>query len=107
MGFAFLGLKAHEYQEDFSKNLWPSLHPGPEGIFYWLYYAMTGLHALHLTIGLCVLLWLTRSTYPDMSQASNRQAMTVRSEIVGLYWHFVDIVWVFLWPLLYLMERHK
>jgi cytochrome c oxidase subunit III len=107
LGCAFMALKAHEYHDDFEKNLWPSTHPGPEGLFYWIYYAATGLHAVHITIGLCALIWLTRCTHLDMAEPGNRLTMEVRTEIVGLYWHFVDIIWVFLWPLLYLMERHN
>jgi len=71
-------------------------------IFFWLYFAMTGLHALHMIVGLGLMLWLLykafRGTFgPDYY-------MPV--EISGLYWHFVDIVWIFLFPLLYLLGRH-
>jgi len=71
-------------------------------IFFWLYFAMTGLHALHMIVGLGLMLWLLykafRGTFgPDYY-------MPV--EMSGLYWHFVDIVWIFLFPLLYLLGRH-
>jgi cytochrome c oxidase subunit 3 len=71
-------------------------------IFYWLYFAMTGLHALHMVIGLVLMSWLlykaSRNTF------SPEYYMPV--EMSGLYWHFVDIVWIFLFPLLYLLGRH-
>ncbi len=71
-------------------------------IFYWIYFAMTGLHALHMIVGLGVMAWLLfmawRNTY------SGEYYTPV--EVVGLYWHFVDIVWIFLFPLLYLLGRH-
>ncbi|NNE65845.1 MAG: hypothetical protein HKN33_04705 [Pyrinomonadaceae bacterium] len=71
-------------------------------IFYWLYFAMTGLHALHMVVGLIIMTWLLimawRSTYSAEYYAP--------VEVAGLYWHFVDIVWIFLFPLLYLLGRH-
>lgn len=71
-------------------------------IFFWIYFAMTGLHALHMIIGLGVMTWLLwkawRGTFTPEYYAP--------VEIAGLYWHFVDIVWIFLFPLLYLLGRH-
>ncbi len=71
-------------------------------IFFWIYFVMTGLHALHMVIGLGLMAWLGwkafRNTY------SSEYYMPV--EMSGLYWHFVDIVWIFLFPLLYLLGRH-
>lgn len=71
-------------------------------IFYWIYFVMTGLHALHMIVGLGVMLWLLvmawRGTYSALYYSP--------VEISGLYWHFVDIVWIFLFPLLYLLGRH-
>jgi cytochrome c oxidase subunit 3 len=71
-------------------------------IFFSLYFAMTGMHALHMIIGLGLLIWLF--------QAGRRGRFTPAYnspvEIIGLYWHFVDIVWIFLFPLLYLIGRH-
>jgi cytochrome c oxidase subunit 3 len=71
-------------------------------IFYWIYFVMTGLHALHMIVGLGLMTWLLwmawRGTYgPEYYSPV---------EISGLYWHFVDIVWIFLFPLLYLLGRH-
>jgi len=109
LGTVFLGVKAFEYRTEFVEHHVPG--PGFEfaepyakqaQIFFSLYFLMTGLHALHMIIGigvLAVLLWW-----------SMRRPMTrvhgSRIEIGGLYWHFVDIVWIFLFPLLYLIGRH-
>jgi len=71
-------------------------------LYFSLYFGMTGLHALHMIIGAGLLLWLIRDRLPAVSRRSNNTPV----EIVGLYWHFVDIVWIFLFPLLYLIDRH-
>jgi cytochrome c oxidase subunit 3 len=63
---------------------------------------MTGLHALHMVIGLGILAWMLRWA---RNGTINRE-YTSPIEISGLYWHFVDIVWIFLFPLLYLLGRH-
>ena len=70
-------------------------------LFYWLYFAMTGLHALHLAIGIALLLVVAGRLHG--AQAKN---LGNHTELAGLYWHFVDVVWVFLYPLLYLVGRH-
>jgi cytochrome c oxidase subunit III len=109
LGAAFLGIKAFEYYTGFLEGHLPGAgfrfeaeHFQHAQIFFSLYYLMTGLHALHMIIGLAVMavmLWL-----------SWRGAVTAEYyapiEISGLYWHFVDIVWIFLFPLLYLIGRH-
>jgi cytochrome c oxidase subunit 3 len=71
-------------------------------IFYWLYFVMTGLHALHMVIGLGLMTWLLWKCWKDTF--SHEYFSPV--EMSGLYWHFVDIVWIFLFPLLYLLGRH-
>jgi cytochrome c oxidase subunit III len=71
-------------------------------IFYWIYFAMTGLHALHMIVGLGIMLWLLWMAWRNTYSAEFYTPV----EIVGLYWHFVDIVWIFLFPLLYLLGRH-
>lgn len=71
-------------------------------IFFWIYFAMTGLHALHMVIGIGIMLWLLWTTLKGRYSA----AFYAPVEIAGLYWHFVDIVWIFLFPLLYLLGRH-
>ena len=109
LGVVFLGVKAFEYRTEFVEHHVPGAgfeFEGPYGrqaqIFFSLYFLMTGLHALHMIIGLglmAVMVWL-----------SMRRPMTrvhaIRIEVSGLYWHFVDIVWIFLFPLLYLIGRH-
>ncbi len=71
-------------------------------IFFWIYFVMTGLHALHMIIGLGVMTWLLWKAW----QGTFSGLYFAPVEISGLYWHFVDIVWIFLFPLLYLLGRH-
>jgi cytochrome c oxidase subunit 3 len=71
-------------------------------IFFWIYFVMTGLHALHMIIGLGIMLWLLYKAWIGSFSADFYSPV----EIAGLYWHFVDIVWIFLFPLLYLLGRH-
>jgi cytochrome c oxidase subunit 3 len=108
LGGAFLAIKAVEWGHKLHDRLIPGLdfrwegpHAGEVEIFYSLYFAMTGMHALHMVIGFVVLaviaLRAARGAY-----ARNANAV----EMTGLYWHFVDIVWIFLFPLLYLVARH-
>jgi cytochrome c oxidase subunit 3 len=102
LGLAFLVLKGVEWGDDFSKHLWPggafSL-PGQTGArqFYILYFISTGLHALHMLVGLVLLAWI--------AWRSRRTTDAVTVEVVSLYWSFVDIVWVVLYPLIYLWGR--
>ena len=109
LGAAFLGIKGYEYYSGFIEHHLPGPgfefepeHFQHEQIFFSLYFIMTGLHAVHMIIGLgimAVMLWLSwRGTIsPEYYNPI---------EISGLYWHFVDIVWIFLFPLLYLIGRH-
>jgi cytochrome c oxidase subunit 3 len=120
LGLTFLVIKAFEYHEKYVDNLIPGrlipwrpfdpskvhLLPGaaPQNVemFYWIYFAMTGMHAVHMVIGvglLSVILYFAwRGRYgPEYHNPV---------EISGLYWHFVDIIWIFLFPLLYLLGRH-
>ncbi len=71
-------------------------------IFFWIYFVMTGLHALHMVVGLGLMLWLLYKAWRGTFSAEYYSPV----EISGLYWHFVDIVWIFLFPLLYLLGRH-
>jgi len=71
-------------------------------IFYWIYFVMTGLHALHMIIGLGLMAWLLWKAWLGTYSAEYFSPV----EMSGLYWHFVDIVWIFLFPLLYLLGRH-
>ncbi len=108
LGLTFLIIKFFEYKEKFETGHvpGPNFHAeGPYGaqmqIFFSLYFAMTGLHALHMVIGfgiLSVILWMAYR-----NRFSPEWYTPV--EMSGLYWHFVDIVWIFLFPLLYLVDR--
>ena len=71
-------------------------------LFYWIYFAMTGLHALHMIIGIGIMLVLTIMAWRGRFGPEYHAPV----EISGLYWHFVDIIWIFLFPLLYLLGRH-
>ncbi len=113
LGSVFLGIKGVEYHEKFVEHHVPGLNfnfePSSDAatnshaqLFFSLYFAMTGLHALHMIIGAGLLIWLIKESFrgrftPDYSTPV---------DLVGLYWHFVDIVWIFLFPLLYLIDRH-
>ena len=109
LGTAFLGIKFTEYYHKYEENLIPGLdfafkegNAGQAAIFYSFYFGMTGLHALHMIIGLGLLSFLA-------VQAARGRFSPLYStpvEMTGLYWHFVDIVWIFLFPLLYLVGRH-
>jgi cytochrome c oxidase subunit 3 len=99
LGAVFLALKALEYHAHFDEGLVPGLAWGYQGapevqLFMIAYFTMTGLHAVHLTIAVAVVAVLALS-----------RARATTHEVVGLYWHFVDVVWVFLLPLLYLYGR--
>jgi cytochrome c oxidase subunit 3 len=93
LGLVFLAIKGGEWAMEASEAASAS---GPELTFYFLYYTMTGLHGLHLVIGLSILAWLALRT-----------ATPSAVEVAGLYWHFVDLVWVFLYPMFYLLERYR
>ena len=98
LGAAFLGIKGSEYWMEASEVAKAS---GAELKFYFLYFAMTGLHAIHLTIGIGVVAWLWRH-----ARRFGRE-YHAPVEVSGLYWHFVDVVWVFLYPMFYLLERYS
>jgi cytochrome c oxidase subunit 3 len=72
-------------------------------LYYSAYFGMTGLHALHMIIGAGLLFWLLRGSFVGRFTPEWNTPV----DIVGLYWHFVDIVWIYLFPLLYLIDRHK
>jgi cytochrome c oxidase subunit 3 len=108
LGCCFLVLKGFEYHQDLDDHLWPGLHfnkelPPQAQIFWFLYWTMTGLHALHVTVGiglLSVMAWLAR-------RAKFSATYYNPVDVSALYWHFVDIVWIFLYPLLYLINRYS
>ncbi len=121
-GSTFLVVKFFEYKEKFEHHLVPGpnfapanyvLETGhlvhshaavgnPEQLFFSLYFIMTGIHALHMVIGIGIMLvmltWAIRGRFGPSYYAP--------IEVSGLYWHFVDIVWIFLFPLLYLLGAH-
>lgn len=109
LGSVFLGIKGIEYAHKFEHGLVPGpafTYSGPDAhqaeLFFSLYFAMTGLHALHMIIGLGVLSVLVLQA--RKGRFGTRYHTPI--EIAGLYWHFVDIIWIFLFPLLYLIARH-
>jgi cytochrome c oxidase subunit 3 len=109
LGCVFLGVKAFEYRTEFVERHIPGHGFQFEGtysrqaqIFFSLYFVMTGLHALHMIIGLGVMAVMLWWSWRGVITAQYSSPI----EISGLYWHFVDIVWIFLFPLLYLVGRH-
>jgi len=107
LGLCFLAVKGLEYHQDLDEHLWPGPHfrsdlPPQSQIFWVLYWIMTGVHAVHVTVGvvlLSIIAWMA-------SRGKFSAAYHTPVEISGLYWHFVDIVWIFLYPLLYLIQRY-
>ena len=100
MAFVFLGIKAYEYWSHIHHHLLPGEgFEGPPAVelFFGFYFTMTGLHGLHVIIGIGVLAVITFMTW--RGRFSNHMPV----EMTGLYWHFVDIVWIFLFPLFYLI----
>jgi cytochrome c oxidase subunit III len=123
LGTVFLGVKAVEYHEKWEKQHVPGLNFNAENfihptdsepalapdmaaktqVYFSLYFAMTGMHALHMIIGISILLVLVVRAWGG----AYTQGHMTTIENFGLYWHFVDIVWIFLFPLLYLISRHQ
>jgi cytochrome c oxidase subunit III len=120
LGAAFLGIKYIEYGDKFRDNIvpgpaanilglidkgpftWHGEHPQAAEMFYSLYFCMTGLHALHMVIGLGIMTVIAIMAWKRQFNATYYTPV----EVSGLYWHFVDIVWIFLFPLLYLIGYH-
>lgn len=124
LGFAFLGIKAVEYHQKFVDHHVPGpsfsieefVHPSnPKAIalapdmaektqiYFSLYFLMTGMHALHMIIGISLLFILLARASRD----AYTEGHIMPIENFGLYWHFVDIIWIFLFPLLYLISRYR
>jgi len=129
LGLGFLGIKTIEYSEKIEKHHVPGFHyslssfldPDSDAaakaagdkpmaldmarhteVYFSLYFAMTGMHALHMIIGIGILgFMIFRARAGDYTTGH-----VTFVENFGLYWHFVDIVWIFLFPLLYLISRH-
>jgi cytochrome c oxidase subunit III len=123
LGSVFLVVKYFEYSEKFKHHLFPSADgfhwtygtsptytpafndpPFERQVqtFFWIYFAMTGIHALHMIIGIGALAVLVFFAYRNKYSSEYHSHI----ELTGLYWHFVDIVWIFLFPLLYLLGAH-
>lgn len=109
LGLVFLGLKALEYHDHLQHGQVPGglsdyfrEHAGLEGLphFFTLYWLSTGTHAVHVTIGLSVLLYFAIVTWRRSLSSEHAH----RLEIAALYWHLVDAIWIFLWPLYYLAK---
>ena len=134
LGSVFLGVKVIEYADKFEHHhvpgasfVWALEHEGTAGaeaaeggthpattmsadqlqrttqIFFSLYFTMTGLHALHMIVGIVLMMVITWMAWKGKFDSEWYTPV----EMSGLYWHFVDIVWIFLFPLLYLVERHQ
>jgi cytochrome c oxidase subunit 3 len=109
LGLVFLGIKAMEYAHKFEQHLVPGSgfsFDSPVArhvqLFFSFYFAMTGMHALHMLVGVGILSVLLVQAWRGSYSAEYFNPV----EISALYWHFVDIVWIFLFPLLYLVARH-
>jgi cytochrome c oxidase subunit III len=112
LGTVFLLVKAYEYHAHWTEGLFPgsrfTWHEVPAlaqkvQLFMVFYFTMTGMHALHMVVGAGLLLWIIGRAWRDEFGPEYYGPV----EVMGLYWHFVDIVWIFLFALLYLIERHK
>jgi cytochrome c oxidase subunit 3 len=108
LGVAFLALKGLEWRDDFHRHLFPGAGFGLTGtdaggaqLFFAFYFIATGLHGVHMLIGLGLLAWLARRA---RAGAFDRGWHTP-VEVVGLYWSFVDMIWLILFPLIYLLGR--
>jgi cytochrome c oxidase subunit III len=106
LGILFLMVKFYEYAEKIHQGLLPGPHfhggASPLELFYCFYFAMTGMHALHMVIGIGIL--ATLALMVKFGRGLPGRATAI--EMTGLYWHFVDCIWIFLFPLLYLVDRH-
>ncbi len=116
-GTGFLGIKAMEYTADYHEHLipamgfqvphedmekMPSLNVGRYQMYYVLYFFMTGLHAIHLIVGIVLVGIMAYLSHIHWFSGAGETQI----DVTGLYWHFIDIVWVFLYPLLYLISAH-
>lgn len=109
LGGIFLGVKTVEYHDKYVHHEIPGEHyecdgcadAGHTSLFFSLYFGMTGLHAFHMIIGIGILIFLMIQT----GKGAYTAAWSTPVEMFGLYWHFVDIIWIFLFPLLYLIDR--
>jgi len=118
LGFAFLGIKAYEYNQKFEEHHVPGptfnftdayhtqgktipVDPHEAELFFSLYFAMTGMHALHMIIGIGLMSIMALMVWKGKFSPEYHTPL----ENAGLYWHLVDIIWIYLFPLLYLISR--
>lgn len=111
LGATFLVVKYFEYYAKWEHHYMPGPsfdleafgQWGPQArIFFSIYFAMTGLHAFHMVVGLGIMTWV----FIKAKQGHFTPQRYIGIEISGLYWHFVDLVWIFLFPMLYLLGAH-
>jgi cytochrome c oxidase subunit 3 len=119
LGLTFMGVKAVEYADKFHDGLipiagwfgptdphtlqqWAGINLRNIQMFYWIYFAMTGLHALHMIVGVAIIIPIIWAAWRGRYSPEYYAPV----ELFGLYWHFVDIIWIFLFPLLYLLGAH-
>jgi cytochrome c oxidase subunit III len=107
LGVLFLIIKASEYASHFEHGIYPGRHYAFDELmtqggmlFFGMYYVLTGLHILHLVIGLAVMVWLTR----DLKRGRYTAQYHAGLELGTMYWSLVDIIWLFIWPLFYLVR---
>jgi cytochrome c oxidase subunit 3 len=106
LGLLFLAIKFSEYHQMYREGLIPGVRFDAVGapqiqLFLLLYFVMTALHAVHMLVGIGTITWLLRLNHRGHLSSGAHAPVSM----VGLYWHFVDCVWVFLYPLLYLIPR--
>jgi cytochrome c oxidase subunit 3 len=110
LGVVFLTIKGFEYAREIGEHLLPGANflidaadPKHAEMFFYLYWLMTGVHALHVGVGVILLFTFALRAWFTHSFAGRDTPI----DLLGLYWHFVDIIWVFLFPLVYLINRHS
>lgn len=107
LALTFMVIKYFEYAEKFEKGILPGAYYSYDGIehekaniFFSIYYMMTGLHGIHVVIGIGLMLWLLKKA----KEKTFHSGYYTPVEITGLFWHLVDVIWIFLFPLLYLID---
>jgi cytochrome c oxidase subunit 3 len=107
LAFTFMVIKYFEYAHKFEKGILPGSYYSYDGIahekanvFFSIYYMMTGLHGIHVLIGIGLMIWLILKAKKNILHSGYYTPV----EITGLYWHLVDVIWIFLFPLLYLID---
>jgi cytochrome c oxidase subunit 3 len=108
LGMVFLGIKGFEYWQHRHEALAPGVNydyarapnANVQALFFWLYFAMTGVHAIHMIIGVVLVLIVAARGW----RGSFMRERYTRAEQMGLYWHFVDVIWLFLFGLFYMIR---